>query len=277
MMSGEVIVHGSAGNGAAAAIRGGTVVIHGDAAARAGRVDERRHSAGRRQLRLHGRIHGAEGQTRGLRRRRRRLRGFVCTRRSASSAASIDGLGTDAVIRETCARRRRVARLHAGAIPARMRGRRGARISRKSSPDASSGTSISANGSSGRRRCEATSFTTSGTFPPAVIDDIQAKAASGLYRIRGWGTLRERRWATFRRSHFLAVLADAYPAGGLSREVLDQDRAGHALREEADRTRHSGDDHRHELGRAVVQRQGGAGAGRAHGRFVQHDRRRRHA
>src|SRR5579859_6608287 len=38
---------------------------------------------------------------------------------------------------------------------------------------------------------------TSGTFQPAVIDDIQAKAASGLYRIRGWGTLRERRWATF--------------------------------------------------------------------------------
>src|SRR5713101_3523236 len=37
----------------------------------------------------------------------------------------------------------------------------------------------------------------SGTFPPSVIEDIQAKAASGLYRIRGWGTLRERRWATF--------------------------------------------------------------------------------
>ena len=35
-ISGEVIVHGSAGNGAAAAIRGGTVVIHGDAAARLG-------------------------------------------------------------------------------------------------------------------------------------------------------------------------------------------------------------------------------------------------
>ena len=37
----------------------------------------------------------------------------------------------------------------------------------------------------------------SGTFQPAVIDDIQTKAATGLYRIRGWGTLRERRWATF--------------------------------------------------------------------------------
>jgi glutamate synthase domain-containing protein 3 len=36
MLSGEIVVRGSAGNGAAAAIRGGTVVIHGDAAARLG-------------------------------------------------------------------------------------------------------------------------------------------------------------------------------------------------------------------------------------------------
>jgi len=35
MMSGTVIVRGSAGNAAAASIRGGTVVIHGDAGARA--------------------------------------------------------------------------------------------------------------------------------------------------------------------------------------------------------------------------------------------------
>jgi formylmethanofuran dehydrogenase subunit C len=36
MMAGEVTVRGSAGNGAAAAMRGGTVVIHGDAASRLG-------------------------------------------------------------------------------------------------------------------------------------------------------------------------------------------------------------------------------------------------
>jgi len=30
----------------------------------------------------------------------------------------------------------------------------------------------------------------SGTFSPGVIDGIQAKAESGLYRIRGYGTLR---------------------------------------------------------------------------------------
>src|SRR6266516_4421203 len=37
----------------------------------------------------------------------------------------------------------------------------------------------------------------SGIFQPAVIEDIQTKAETGLYRIRGYGTLRPRRWATF--------------------------------------------------------------------------------
>lgn len=38
---------------------------------------------------------------------------------------------------------------------------------------------------------------TSGIFQPGVIESIQAKAESGLYAMRGFGTLRERRWATF--------------------------------------------------------------------------------
>jgi glutamate synthase domain-containing protein 2 len=37
----------------------------------------------------------------------------------------------------------------------------------------------------------------SGTFGPGVIEDIQAKAELGRYRIRGFGTLRPRTWATF--------------------------------------------------------------------------------
>src|SRR6516162_11810973 len=37
----------------------------------------------------------------------------------------------------------------------------------------------------------------SGTYTPAVIEDIQVKAALGRYRIRGFGTLRPRTWATF--------------------------------------------------------------------------------
>ncbi len=37
----------------------------------------------------------------------------------------------------------------------------------------------------------------SGTFTPAVIEDIQVKAELGRYRIRGFGTLRPRIWSTF--------------------------------------------------------------------------------
>jgi glutamate synthase domain-containing protein 2 len=37
----------------------------------------------------------------------------------------------------------------------------------------------------------------SGTYSPAVIEDIQVKAESGLYRIRGFGALRPRTWSTF--------------------------------------------------------------------------------
>src|SRR5579864_6186385 len=55
---------------------------------------------------------------------------------------------------------------------------------------------------------------TSGTFPPSVIEDIQAKAASGLYRIRGWGTLRERRWATFDDLTFLPCSLTRIPLEG---------------------------------------------------------------
>ena len=55
---------------------------------------------------------------------------------------------------------------------------------------------------------------TSGTFPPAVIEDIQAKAASGLYRIRGWGTLRARRWATFDDLTFLPCSLTRIPLEG---------------------------------------------------------------
>ena len=53
-------------------------------------------------------------------------------------------------------------------------------------------------------------------------------------------------------------------------------RAGHAVREEADRARHSHHDRRHELRRAVGQREGGAGPRRDRDGHVDHHRRRRH-
>lgn len=37
----------------------------------------------------------------------------------------------------------------------------------------------------------------SGTYAPGIIEDIQAKAELGRYRIRGFGTLRPRIWSTF--------------------------------------------------------------------------------
>src|SRR5579859_4777551 len=54
----------------------------------------------------------------------------------------------------------------------------------------------------------------SGTFSPGVIDDIQTKAESGLYRIRGYGTLRERRWATFDDLTFLPCSLTRIPLEG---------------------------------------------------------------
>src|SRR3989475_6127114 len=54
----------------------------------------------------------------------------------------------------------------------------------------------------------------SGTFQPEVIEDIQTKAETGLYRIRGYGTLRERRWATFDDLTFLPCSLTRIPLEG---------------------------------------------------------------
>ena len=54
----------------------------------------------------------------------------------------------------------------------------------------------------------------SGIFQPAVIEDIQTKAETGLYRIRGYGTLRERRWATFDDLTFLPCSLTRIPLEG---------------------------------------------------------------
>jgi methylamine---glutamate N-methyltransferase subunit C len=55
---------------------------------------------------------------------------------------------------------------------------------------------------------------TSGIFAPGVIEEIQAKAASGLYAMRGFGTLRERRWATFDDLTFLPCSLTRIPLEG---------------------------------------------------------------
>src|SRR5436189_5972338 len=54
----------------------------------------------------------------------------------------------------------------------------------------------------------------SGVFSPGVMEDIQTKAELGRYRIRGFGTLRERRWATFDDLTFLPCSLTRIPLEG---------------------------------------------------------------
>lgn len=57
-------------------------------------------------------------------------------------------------------------------------------------------------------------ITSSGTFTPDVIEDIQTKAELGRYKIRGFGTLRERRWATFDDLTFIPCTLTRVPLEG---------------------------------------------------------------
>jgi glutamate synthase domain-containing protein 2 len=54
----------------------------------------------------------------------------------------------------------------------------------------------------------------SGTFTPAVIEDIQIKAELGRYRIRGFGALRRRTWATFDDLTFIPGTLTRIPLEG---------------------------------------------------------------
>src|SRR5881296_510548 len=54
----------------------------------------------------------------------------------------------------------------------------------------------------------------SALFSLSVIEDIQAKAQTGLYRIRCYGTLRQRRWATFDDLTFLPCSLTRIPLEG---------------------------------------------------------------
>ena len=58
------------------------------------------------------------------------------------------------------------------------------------------------------------SLPTSGTYTPAVIEDIQVKAELGRYRIRGFGTLRPRTWSTFDDLTFLPCGLTRIPLEG---------------------------------------------------------------
>ena len=55
---------------------------------------------------------------------------------------------------------------------------------------------------------------TSGVFSPAAIEDIQIKAELGRYRIRGFGALRPRSWATFDDLTFIPAGLTRIPLEG---------------------------------------------------------------
>ncbi|MEM7125175.1 MAG: FMN-binding glutamate synthase family protein [Chloroflexota bacterium] len=55
---------------------------------------------------------------------------------------------------------------------------------------------------------------TSGTYNAEVIQSIQSKADLGRYRIRGYGTLRERNWATFDDLTFIPCTLTRIPLEG---------------------------------------------------------------
>lgn len=59
-----------------------------------------------------------------------------------------------------------------------------------------------------------TTAQTSGTYTPGVIEDIQAKAELGRYRIRGFGTLRPRTWTTFDDLTFIPAGLTRIPLEG---------------------------------------------------------------
>ena len=58
------------------------------------------------------------------------------------------------------------------------------------------------------------SLRSSGIFTPDVIEDIQIKSELARYRIRGFGTLRERRWATFDDLTFIPCTLTRIPLEG---------------------------------------------------------------
>ena len=117
------------------------------------------------------------------------------------------------------------------------------------------------------RRAGATTARTSTTSSSA--------AAHGLYEIRGLGAKRQR--AALRRpASSSAPRCRAIRSKAIASAATTQDRARHAVREEADRARDSDHDRRHELRLAVGQREGGARPRGDRDGHVDHDRRRRH-
>ena len=71
---------------------------------------------------------------------------------------------------------------------------------------------------------------------------------TGIYRIRGYGTLRPRTWATFDDLTFLPCSLTRIPLEGYREKCSTKTVLGKRHARPSDRTGYPGDDHRHELG-----------------------------
>ena len=210
-MSGTVVIDGNAGNGAAASIRGGTVVVHGDAAARAG-------VSMKGGLLLIG---GNCGYMAGFMMQKGRI--IVCGDAGDALADSmyegvvfvggeIAALGNDAVVSD--ASDAELAEIRATLAHHGLDGPRSIPEDRVRAQAVELRQEGHGNMEGGALR----PLRPSQIYRPEVIEDIQAKAELGRYRIRGFGTLRPRPLGHLRRSHLHPLLAHAHPARRLPRE-----------------------------------------------------------
>ena len=277
-------VHGNVGVGVAENIMSGSVVVDGSASQSAGatghgglrrdprrRVGPLRHldeGRGHRRARLgraHERVHGPEGTPGGLRRRRR-------------GARRLDLRGAPVRARRRGGAGRRLRR-EGDARGARRRARR--RCSTAAEVDDATRPTSAATArrggsttSTSTTRARTTGLRESAALrPPHDRRDPARRARGHLRHPRLRRQARACRTSTTcfpRREHV------ALPARGLPRALRHRRDARRPPRRQAAPPRHPDHDRRHELRRAVGAGQGGARARRERGRHEHDDRRRRH-
>ncbi len=235
MRDGTVVIAGNAGNAAAASIRSGTVVVKGEASTRAG--------VGMKGGSLI--VAGNAGQGAGFMMQKGVI--VICGNADDGVADSMyagivyvgGSTGGSAPTWWRPTSNPKTERPSSVSLTIGRSKRQPAVHFESSFPDASFGTSNNRISSSGNKHFErlashimnepykqssnntpASSYgdpspmQRSGTFDPGVIEDIQIKAELARYRIRGFGALRERTWATFDDLTFIPAGLTRIPLEG---------------------------------------------------------------
>ena len=162
----------------------------------------------------------------------------------------------DAVVLVVCARVRAVHPGHRRPGPPRP-----ADAPRPSSRERSLMNPNAPDASNGDPAADPSPMERSGTFTPGVIEDIQIKAELARYRIRGFGILRPRTWATFDDLTFIPGTLTRIPLEGYRETCSTKTVLGTRFASQAARARHPADGHRDELRGPLEERQGGASPG----------------